>query len=51
MTFEPSITVALVGARNTQQAEQNALGADVLLSPEELETIDTALDQLDLDLD
>ncbi len=47
----PGISVALVGARNTRQAEQNARGAEVILSAEELEVIDTALDQLKLELD
>jgi len=36
---QPGITTALVGARNAEQARQNAAAADVKLSAQELETI------------
>jgi len=36
---QPGVTVALCGARNPQQATENAAAGDLSLSPEELETI------------
>lgn len=45
---QPGITVALVGARNAQQAIQNAKAMDITLSVEELELISTELKQLNL---
>lgn len=47
---QPGITVALVGARNKEQVEQNAVAAGITLSSEEIGRINAALDQLDLDL-
>ena len=46
----PGITVALVGARDETQVVQNAGATGVTLTSEEMEQIDAALDQLDLDL-
>ncbi len=46
---QPGITVALVGARNGEQAIQNARAMDVTLSPEEITTINDALAKLQLD--
>ncbi|WEK35236.1 MAG: aldo/keto reductase [Candidatus Pseudobacter hemicellulosilyticus] len=40
---QPAITVALVGARNTEQAVQNARAIDVKLTPEELRFINEQL--------
>jgi len=40
---QPSITVALVGARNPQQATQNAKASDVKLSAEDLQLINEEL--------
>jgi len=40
---QPGITVALCGARNAQQAEENAKAADIVLSADEMETINKAL--------
>lgn len=45
---QPGITVALVGARNANQAIQNAKAIDVQLGPDEVETINRELDQLRL---
>jgi aryl-alcohol dehydrogenase-like predicted oxidoreductase len=42
----PGITVALVGARDAGQAEQNARAIQVKLSPEEIAFIDRQLDAL-----
>ncbi|WP_372634305.1 aldo/keto reductase [Fodinibius sp.] len=47
---QPGITIALVGARNVEQATQNAKAADIELSDEEIATINSELDELDLDL-
>ena len=47
----PGITVALVGARNEAQVAQNALAASFELSPGEMESINSSLEQLTLDLD
>lgn len=40
----PGITVALAGARNAEQAVQNASAADIELSREEISTIDAIVD-------
>lgn len=45
---QPGITVALVGARNAAQAEQNARAIEVQLSAEDLAFIDRELGQLQL---
>ncbi len=47
---QPGITVALVGARNEKQVEQNAGSAQVVLTDEEINLINDELDNLDLDL-
>ncbi|SHE97635.1 Predicted oxidoreductase [Fodinibius roseus] len=47
---QPGITIALVGARNEEQATQNAKAADIKLSDEEIATINSELDELELDL-
>ncbi|WP_298708281.1 aldo/keto reductase, partial [Chitinophaga sp.] len=44
----PGITVALVGARNAGQAEQNAAAINVKLSPEEIDFINKHLYALQL---
>lgn len=44
----PGITVALVGARNAEQASQNAKAIEVKLSTEEIEFINKQLDELQL---
>lgn len=36
----PGITIALAGARNAEQAVQNAKAIDINLSKEEIQTID-----------
>ena len=46
----PGITVALVGARNEAQVKQNAGAASFELSPDEMESISSSLDKLNLDL-
>jgi aryl-alcohol dehydrogenase-like predicted oxidoreductase len=43
---QPGITIALVGARNKEQAIQNALAIDVQLSKREIELLDKELDKL-----
>lgn len=43
---QPGITIALVGARNAQQAVQNAGAVDAHLTSGEVETISRELDQL-----
>lgn len=43
---QPAITIALVGARNAQQATQNAKAMDMDLSVEEIELITNELNQL-----
>jgi aryl-alcohol dehydrogenase-like predicted oxidoreductase len=43
---QPGITIALVGARNAQQAIQNAKATDAHLSAEEIEIINRKLEQL-----
>ena len=45
---QPGITLALVGARNAEQAIQNAKAAEVLLSTEDLDLINRSLDKLEL---
>jgi aryl-alcohol dehydrogenase-like predicted oxidoreductase len=45
---QPGLTHALVGARNPQQAEENATAADVVLADEELTVIAGALARLDI---
>jgi aryl-alcohol dehydrogenase-like predicted oxidoreductase len=45
---QPGITIALVGARNSQQALQNAASMDISLTQEELAFITTELDKLEL---
>jgi aryl-alcohol dehydrogenase-like predicted oxidoreductase len=44
----PGITVALVGARNAEQAVQNAKAIDVQLSANEIEFINQQLEELEL---
>lgn len=45
---QPGISVALVGARNAEQAEQNAKAIDVPLNDEEIRLITSELDKLSL---
>ena len=45
---QPGLTHALVGARNPQQAEENATSADIVLANEELTVIAAALARLDI---
>ena len=45
---QPGITIALVGARNREQAIQNAKAANVELSQNEIEFIDSELKKLEL---
>jgi aryl-alcohol dehydrogenase-like predicted oxidoreductase len=45
---QPGITIALVGARNKEQAIQNAKAAYINLSRNEIEMIDSELEQLEL---
>lgn len=45
---QPGITIALVGARNAQQATQNARAAGISLTAEELAFMNQALDKLEL---
>ncbi|WP_338874467.1 aldo/keto reductase [Spirosoma sp. SC4-14] len=45
---QPGITAALVGARNTEQAVQNAKAIAVTLSPDELNVINQQIGQLEL---
>jgi aryl-alcohol dehydrogenase-like predicted oxidoreductase len=45
---QPGISVALVGARNARQAEQNARAIDVQLTPEDVNFIDQELAGLQL---
>lgn len=45
---QPGITVALVGARNAEQAIQNAHAADVKLDAEDITSINAALEELQL---
>jgi aryl-alcohol dehydrogenase-like predicted oxidoreductase len=48
---QPGITIALVGARNVEQAVQNAKAADLELSKGEIEKINEELNTLELDLE
>jgi aryl-alcohol dehydrogenase-like predicted oxidoreductase len=45
---QPGITIALVGARNREHAIQNAKAANVQLSQNEIEFIDSELKKLEL---
>ena len=45
---QPGITIALVGARNAEQAAQNAKATDASLTAEEVDAISAALEQLEL---
>jgi aryl-alcohol dehydrogenase-like predicted oxidoreductase len=45
---QPGITIALAGARNAQQAEQNAKAADVALTKEEIAFINQQIEALEL---
>ncbi|WP_283016284.1 aldo/keto reductase [Panacibacter microcysteis] len=45
---QPGITIALAGARNVQQATQNARAVDASVSNEEVQTITNALNKLQL---
>ncbi len=45
---QPGITLALVGARNADQATQNAKASDVIITPEEMGIINTNLSKLAL---
>ncbi|MCP4312610.1 MAG: aldo/keto reductase [Bacteroidetes bacterium] len=47
----PGISVALVGARNEAQVEQNAVAAQFSLSDEEMDQINASLEDLSLDPD
>jgi aryl-alcohol dehydrogenase-like predicted oxidoreductase len=47
---QPGITVALAGARNRKQVEDNAGAMELKLSRKEVEEITAKLDQLELDL-
>lgn len=45
---QPAITITLVGARNAEQATQNAKAVDASLTTEEVQEISKALDKLEL---
>lgn len=45
---QPGITIALVGARNAEQATQNAKASDVIITPEEMRIINNNLNELAL---
>jgi aryl-alcohol dehydrogenase-like predicted oxidoreductase len=47
---QPGITIALVGARNPEQATQNAAAAELDLSDDEIEKINDELDELELEM-
>ncbi len=47
---QPGITIALVGARNAEQAIQNAKGMDIKLIKEEIDFITNELNKLELEL-
>ena len=47
---QPGITIALAGARNVEQATQNAAAANIKLSKEEIATIQQHLQNLNLEL-
>jgi aryl-alcohol dehydrogenase-like predicted oxidoreductase len=46
---QPGITIALVGARNTSQAIDNAKAAEIALNPEEIAFINSELEKLQLE--
>ncbi len=48
---QPGITVALAGARNPEQAEDNARAADIQLTTQEMNHINTQLEKLELDME
>jgi len=48
---QPGITIALVGARNEEQSTQNAKAADIKLTDDEIQKINTELEKLELKLD
>lgn len=48
---QPGITIVLVGARNVEQATQNAEAADIELSEDEIDKINNELNSLELQLD
>ena len=45
---QPGVTIALVGARDADQALQNAATMNITLTPDEIETITTELNKLEL---
>jgi len=45
---QPGVTIALVGARDADQALQNAATMNITLTPDEIETIATELNKLEL---
>lgn len=45
---QPGITIALVGARNPEQATQNAKAANIELTTDELSYVNTKLEELEL---
>jgi aryl-alcohol dehydrogenase-like predicted oxidoreductase len=45
---QPGITIALVGARNAEQAVANAKAGDIVLSADEIKTISDELDNLQI---
>ncbi len=47
---QPGITIALVGARNAEQATQNAKAMELTLSQEEIDFISVELNKLELEL-
>lgn len=47
---QPGITIALAGARNSEQAIQNAKSSDIEITKEEIQFINTALAGLKLDI-
>jgi aryl-alcohol dehydrogenase-like predicted oxidoreductase len=46
---QPGITIALAGARNTEQAVQNARAIDVKLSPQEIDFINQQIKSIELE--
>lgn len=50
VTHQPGITTALVGARNPEQAQENAVAGSVTLTDEEVATIWAEVEGLNLDL-
>ena len=47
---QPGITAALVGARDAVQVAENAGAQDLVITDEEMQKINSALDRLELDL-